>query len=688
MVIRAIQISTILSSLVVASTVQLDSIEIQESISENQSVDSCFFENAKDEDVTSILYKSVPEISMSRSSAISSDIILRGFKKDDINVLINGFKVYGACPNRMDPPSMHVSVSQIKSVDVVSGAFDVENFGSLGGVIDVKTKEPQEGVHGDISATYGSFNYKKLSATVSAGDSDTRVLVGFSHASSDQYEDGDGKKLTEQVEEAVFNEGDKYQEQYEENKAYSRNSFWLNTTFKLLGNQELTFNAYHDVANDVLYPAFQMDAQLDATSMINGEYNIYGLGKLSDKLSLQAFYSAVEHDMGTKFRNSASPATAENTKYRTHSVDSLIKGAKVINDFKLLDTHFKVGLDSSIRNWDGRCVNDPIGKTMQVRIPDVDTTNVGLFTRAKREFGALRVDAGVRYDATSIKANNLYDASIEQLMPIQAHYAAKSDKDFDNVSANVVGKYALNENIELSLGIGQSIRVPDAQEMYFIGFSNGNWSRQGNPELKATLNRELDAGFDFHNDNLLLKVTAFYSDLENFIYAYKEGKNLTWSNIDAKIYGASLASSYFLSDELSVNFNMAYQKGLKKSQPSITQSDKDLASIPPLKSMFNISYDNGVTFASLELLSSMKYENFDADNAEVSLPSWSVLNAKVTQQLNKNIKLSLGVDNVFDASYTVDNSYVGRGIIASNESKILLINEVGRFYYTNLSYSY
>jgi iron complex outermembrane receptor protein len=62
-------------------------------------------------------------------------VVLRGFQQGDINVLIDGARIYGACPNHMDPPASHVDFAEIQQVEVTKGVFDIRSQGSLGGVV-------------------------------------------------------------------------------------------------------------------------------------------------------------------------------------------------------------------------------------------------------------------------------------------------------------------------------------------------------------------------------------------------------------------------------------------------------------------------------------------------------------------------------------------------------------------------
>lgn len=670
-------------------------VEERESLEISQEVGKDEIRFTRQQDLAKILFETFTEINIVRSSAIGNDLIIRGFKKDDINVLIDGAKVYGGCPNRMDPPSMHISASQIEKVLIKEGPFDVEYFSSLGALIDVKTKDPKKGESADISYIYGSFDYNKLILSLNSGDDRVKVLFGYSYETSNQYKDGDGKSLVEQqLDKLPSDDPNRYQALYKDIRAYRRDSLWTKLLINLSKNQELRINGYKDKAVDVLYPAFVMDADLDDTIMLNSEYSIKNLLDFSKKLTFKLYYSDVKHDMSTKFREAGLPATNSNRKYRTHRTRSIIKGAKIENIIDFLDLDLKLGLDGSIRNWKGVCLNDPSKTPIQIRIPDVATKNRALFVKGIKDLDNLSIKVGLRFDKTDIDANNLKDPTIANIAAIQNYYANKTSKSYNNFSANLILKYKLNSNSSFFIGFGQGIRVPDAQELYFIGYSLGNWTRRGNPDLKETKNRELDIGYEIFFSDISLKLSAFYSDLKDYIYAYKTNDNnadpnvyyLTWTNIDAHIYGGDISLFYMINDQFSLEAGAAYQRGKKDTFVSANQTDKDLAQIPPLKGRIAINYDNDDYFAKIEVLGSAKYKDFDMDNAEQEIDSWVVINIKASKELTKNITLNAGVDNIFDKKYAVNNTYGGRSLIGG--ANPVLINEPGRYLFANLSFRF
>ena len=676
-----------MSAFAIASPITLQDVLI-EGDQEQNTIESSQIQFTKQQDLSEILSSINPEINMVRASAIGNDIVLRGFKRDDINVLIDGAKIYGACPNRMDPPAMHVSIADIESVKLLEGPFDVENFGSMGGVVEVATKDPQKGIGGRAAVTVGSFGYNKFDASFHAADEKLGVMLGITHENSGQYEDGNGQNLVEQNwAQLGTTDPYAYQAKYKDMDAYTRDSVKLKAVYNLDEKQKIKLSMYGDKATNVLYPAFQMDAQLDKTIMINGSYIVKDLGAFSKELELSGYYSHVKHDMGTEFRNAATNPML----YRTHRVKSTIEGLKLKNSFELSGIAWKIGVDVSKRNWNGICLSEPSETPKQLRIPDVDTKNGALFAEAKKRIGKMIVKVGVRYDNTDIDANaNLNDATVVPTA-VRDYYSGKTSKSYHDFSANLVANYQVNSQNSIYVAIGRGIRVPDAQELYFIGYMNGNWTRKGNPDLKEAKNSEIDFGVKSTIFETQIDAKIFYSKLDDYIYAYKTDAGntagqyyLTWTNIDAHIYGFSLDVARGFGDYFLFEGSLSYQRG-QKDDMIAGQSDKDLAQIPPLHGRLAISYDDGSYYAACEALMSAGWSDYDSDNGERHVGGWGVVNLKASKEIARNTTLSVGVDNLFDKTYARNNTYAGRALIGATP---LLINEPGRYLYANIEYKF
>ena len=90
--------------------------------------------------------------------AIANDIVIRGFQKDNINAFLDGVRLHGACPNRMDPPAFHYDFAEVEDVQILKGPYDLANPGSLGGLVEATSKKPKKGLNADLSVTGGVSN--------------------------------------------------------------------------------------------------------------------------------------------------------------------------------------------------------------------------------------------------------------------------------------------------------------------------------------------------------------------------------------------------------------------------------------------------------------------------------------------------------------------------------------------------
>lgn len=613
---------------------------------------------SRQSDLGEMLSGALPEITHVRTTSIGNDIVLRGFKKDNINITIDDAKVCGACPNRMDPPAMHVSSSQIKNVEVQEGPFDVTQFGSLGGAINVITKDPSKGIHGEVSATLGSYDYRKLSTTLEGGNDGIQALVGYSRETSGQYKDGDGKIMTEQAQAS----SKPYSSAHKYDDAYARQNFWAKVVGNIADNQKLTLNYFGDRADNVLYARYPMDALMDDTDMFKVKYQLFNLSGFSKEFFVEAYHSKVEHDMGTDFRTGMSSVSL---------VDATIKGVRTENTASLGDMDITLGVDLSTRNWNGTKGNRTNPYTT-VQLPDADTDNIGLYAKASQTLGAWDISGGMRYDDTHADAD-------QNLM------SSAKDRDYNNLSANILGRYHYGKNGNLFVGIGQSSRVPDARELYFTG--------AGNTNLNETLNREIDVGAEHTFGNIHLKGTLFYSDLKDYIYAYKVvGTTTSFANIDARIVGGDITADYLLNNDWRVESGLAYQKGSKKDTnqldalATLPQTDKDLADIPPLKGRVAIVFDDSKNYAAAEWIAA-RHQSFDENNGEQAISGYGILNLKYGTELGSGFALTAGINNFFDRTYAVSNSYIGLTTVMEG-AQPLVLNEPGRNFYATVSYKF
>lgn len=658
-----------------ANEVELDKINVEATkiteVSQNAKVSA---------DLAQALTSSVPSIDMSRRSGIANDILIRGQKRDNISVEVDGTKVCGACPNRMDPPVSHVLASQIDAIDVIEGPYDVETFGTMAGGIKIKTKQPTAKKHGEVNFGFGSWGYRKVGATASGGNSNIRLLVSGSTETSNQYVDGNGDTMAQQLKNSNAPLKNQYYSTYEDMPAYKKNSIMAKAFVNVTQDQELRLSYTANRSTNVLYPNTPMDAVYDFSNIYSVAYNVDDITDTYKNLNIQYYYSDVDHPMSTEYRNQAfgigTNSTAPNDPTvlgmkmsMTSHLKTTMQGAKVKNNFDIYGHNLLVGLDTSRRSWDGIYKNNVSGVVLPTKsIDNAITRNIAAFAKLDKSFGSLDVSLGLRYDQTSVRPGG-----------------AQKENDYTGLNANVLTTYNINSFNKVFLGIGQANRVPDARELYF---TNSKGATLGTPNLDQVTNMEADFGYETNNDLMKLKIKGFYSKLKNYIYIQKGLTANIFQNIDATVYGGELSASIYATDDMTVDMGASYKRG-QKDNALAGQSDKDLADIAPLRGNVAVNYEYMTdSIATLETYLSSKWSNYDADNGEQELGAWGIVNAKIKHAVNKNVDFTLGVNNIFDETYAQSNTYVDLTLLSTGTTSTMLLNEPGRYVYTNIDFKF
>ena len=538
----------------------------------------------------------------------------------------------------------------------------MEDFGVLSADVKVHTKKPTEETTGEVNLGFGNWGYKKASFNVSGGGEKVKFLLSGSTESGDQYEDGDGNDFVEQIaENGLDATGSQYQPKYQNLDAFEKKTIMAKMFWNIADNQELRLSYTGNRSDDILYPSTGMDALYDDSDIFNIEYSAKDLGEYSKALDVQLYQSTVDHPMSTLYRKAATDITKE----MTHHLDTKTQGAKIKNSFDVENHTVTAGVDYSVRNWDGAFYKN--GVFQYTSLYDVDTENYALFLKDTFRMDKLEWNLGLRYDDTEITSQKVGH-------PIN---------DYSELNGYISGTYHADENTQYFAGIGKSSRVPDARELYI--FMKG--VQVGSLELENTINYELDMGIEKKFENATFKGKVFYSMLKDFI-AYNSSKTSEFfENVDATIYGLELSGTYVASESLYFDYGMSYQKG-KKDDPLIGQTSTNLPEIPPLKlnAALNYLYDESLTFRA-EVVASDEWSDYDYENGEQEIDAYAVLNLKGTKQLNKNLELTVGIDNVFDSTYATANTYEDLTLLEAGED-IMLLNNPGRYVYTNIKFKF
>jgi len=617
--------------------------------------------------------KQIEGISYVHKGAIANDVVLRGFQKDNINVLVDGVRLHGACPSRMDPPSFHYDFAEIEQVKIIKGPYDLSNPGGLGGMIDARTKKPGKGFGGEITLGYGDWQSANVSATGSYGTDVYDALLGYAYKNSVMPKSGDGKRLTDIYPATSRN---RYKTDAIDSKAYEINTGWGKVGVNPTSNSRSEFSYTYQDADHVLYPYLKMDADYDKTHRLNWTYRIQKISPQLQDLNLQVYWDTVDHLMDDRLRDSSNPPPSAVNHFYSMQTDAKtqVYGAKLTAALAAGPGTLRTGIDYYNRNWDA--VNRRAGYFAyrdMAMIPDVSIDNLGLFAEYELPLGSqLALKGGLRGDLTWAEANKT-----------NTMVSAGTSREYAGISANLQLTYTPVSGLDIFTGIARGTRTPDQQELYLDVPTPGAptaatpyW--HGKKDLKSSVNHQADLGVKYSNDRFYVNGSLFYSDLQDYINFYQIPTRFekSYQNIHASMWGAELGSQISLDYDLFLRGSLSYVEGRNISD------GRSLSEIPPLSGSVSIRYDNGTFFLEAQENLAREQGRVDTGLQETTTAGWATTDIK--GGINYlGVTLILGINNMLDQHYFSHLSYA-RDPFQSG----FKVPENGRNVYFSLGYKF
>ena len=649
---------------------QLDTLVVESrKESENrQSIERHSLKTHKVVDLAEILSDEMVEVQMIRKSGYGNEVSMRGFGQENMRVLLDGGLLEGACGSRKDPSLSHINMLTVDDIIIRQGPFDVTKPGCLGGYVDVLTKKPEPGFGGELLAKAGSYGFLSGGGMGYAGEDTAQALAGYNWSESGQYEDGSGHKLWKAREgiNAPYNEAGRKAD------AFSKQDIW--GKLRVTPNERNTVLLEHTYGRgtDILTPRVDFDTEKEITHLSKAGWEMLELGTFSDKLTLSFYRNEVDHYPFQAYRAVPIP--------KNNKVQSVITGGGIQNVDETDLATFTYGIDLYHRDWWGDVYNSLTGaKLNNGLIPSVQTLNAGSYLQADKDIGKWSFGAGLRFDHFQQEADD--DLKFTKNV-------TSENRQTDYLPGGYLSvKYFLAQDALLFGGVGRSYRTPTSIERYI----QGSPTFFGNPKLEPTANTELDLGFKCKYERATFQLKGFYSDLDDFIYQeLNDDGYKSYANIDAHIYGADAKIEFELEYGFSLAAGVAYQKGDKESSTD-NNTDNDLGQIAPLKAKSSLNYnlenplgvDDTGLFGTLEWVHSSAATEIDSGVGEQKLKPWDIMNIRVGYRF-KYFTLNLGIDNVFDRTYAVANSYEW-DVLGGTAANAAIVNEPGRFFYASLS---
>lgn len=699
---------------------------------------------------TARLLRNIPGVSTYGAGGVSSLPVIRGLADDRIRIKVDGMDLIASCPNHMNPPLSYIDPTNVGTLRVYSGITPVSVGGdSIAGTIIADTLAPVFAAPGqDYLATgqIGGFyrsNGNAWGANIAATAATENISVTYtgSSARADNYKAGGNFKTTT----ATGRVGHTLPLDEVGSTAYESLNQML--SFAVKGGNHLVeakFGFQH--IPEQLYPNQRMD-------MLDNEqktFNLRYLGQFDWGLfEARAYYEKVDpHYMdfgpdkrfwygaasgGPMVGNGApcSPVSANCAAGMPMYTKSSNTGVNVKADVNLdAQNLLRVGglyqhytLDdwwppSGAAMWPGTFDN----------INDGSRDRLGLFGEWESRLNAQWLTLlGARYERVKTDAGNVrgYDPTTngmgmmvnDQKKDAATFNAQDRERTDNNWDLMALARYTPDANSDIEFGVARKVRSPNLYERYtwstwsmaavmnnFVGDGNGYF---GNINLKPEQAHTVSATWDLHaaDRRSELRITPYYTRVTDYIDAIRctAGASCTpanrtttnqfvvlqYANQSAELYGIDvsgrmpLASTDFGDFGLTGSFAYTHGKNL--------DTDDGLYNIMPLNGKLALTHALGGWNGAVEVVAVAAKDDVSDVRNEIKTAGYGLTNLRGSYTW-KQVRVDLGVDNLFDKFYSLPlgGAYTGQGttMMLNGIPWGIAVPGMGRSIYTGVTFKF
>lgn len=237
-------------------------------------------------------------------------------------------------------------------------------------------------------------------------------------------------------------------------------------------------------------------------------------------------------------------------------------------------------------------------------------------------------------------------------------------------------------------GIGYTERFPDYWELFSPTYGPDG-STDAFDKVKTEKTTQIDIGAQYKGQRLESWVSAYIGRVNDFILFRYDPDNAYISqvdNVNATIMGGEAGLSYQLSESWKTDASLAYSWGKN------TDNHQPLPQISPLEARLGLTWENGDWSSTglLRLVSSQHRVAINEGNVVGkdfdSCPGFAIFSANAAYKVNKYVKVSAGVDNLFDKAYSEHLNLAGNSSFGYSANTA--VNEPGRTFWGKVNVTF
>ncbi len=579
---------------------------------------------------------------------------MNGFSGGQLNITIDGMKMFGACTDKMDPVTSYLEPANLKSITLGHGTNGALHGNNIGGSIDLALQEPLNLGTGPFCASL-SGGYETASTgrnlLVSTGYFKNRWAWGFNgvYRKNDLYRAGNGLKIN-------YSQFEKYN---------------LHSVLKFTADTVSAFRAdvLWDLAKNVGYPALPMDVSSARATLFALEYQ---RNKQGYNIKAKTYYNSVFHVMDDSHRDSLyfpeNPVSGARDSVimrmdmpgRSNTFGSYVQAVVSLNPYNKLTLKADNFVNASLAEMTMHMhfKGQPPEPPMYLQTwPDLLRTVTGLYISNTTTFSSrlsLNVNGRLDYNTDRLRSS----LGAEQFSVFNYKVAPKYTQITKGL--NFMFQYQLFKPVAFSLQTGFSERMPTITERFGFYLFNAydGYDYIGNPFLKTEKSFSGRFMLTYFKHGLKINLAQSLSYLHDYIMGitdtvipslnfYTNGLRVYNNVPGAKLYSTDLQVMYKPAGGFTFFLLAKYTRGqMNDGIP--------MPLIPPLKNILSVTYEVRNWTFQADNETAFRQTRINPGYGETESPSYTLFNIKASRHFmlkGSMLDCSAGITNIFDVNY-------------------------------------
>lgn len=544
----------------------------------------------------------------------------------------------------MDPPTAYIFPQSYDRVELIKGPQSVRYGATSSGIVRFERDRrvfDEPVTTGYASFTAGSFGRSDIMTDMTAGDASGYARVIGTLSNQDDYRDGNNRRV---------------------HSSYHR---WSGTG--MLGwtpDQATQIELSYDRSDG---QAAYDDRGMDGTRFDRTGYSLsvsrQQMASWLDDVSLHLYSNYIDHVMDNFVLRE--PPSMPMIGFPDRRTDG---GSIVLTISPAADLSMVAGADlaeDTHANNSARGM-DAFGWRDLSRVDNARFVDAGVFTELTYRFSPLtRLVSGIRVDSTEVTAKRDFGG------------AARGETEKDTLTSGFLRMETSLENqpVALFAGVGRTERAGDF------------WERRRMFDISPETLTQADVGLTLRTDVVRASLSAFYGKFDDFILVVSPALVTSGDevaevrNIDTTTMGTEADLQVSLTITLSSTVTLAWVR---------SDNDTDnvpLAQTPPMEATLSLDYDKHDHVAGLQIKGVRGQHRVHAGYGTIysldtnKTPGFVTASLYAGKTLFSDSRITLGIDNLFDRSYT---NHIQRGSAELGASSQQIL-EPGRVLWANFT---